>query len=106
MFVVCLSLFILPLLLAKISKWLLHNDTQTQDFLKEDRNNAVAVEDFAALSKRENQIAQLLLKGYTRQLIASELAISETTVKTHIHNIYLKLEISSKTELIQKIHHI
>ena len=105
LFVVCISLFILPLLLTSISKRLLQNDSRTQDSLKEDRNYAVAVEEFAALSKRENQIAQLLLKGYTRQLIANELAISETTVKTHIHNIYLKLEISSKTELIQKIHH-
>ena len=106
LFVVCVSLFILPLLLAKISKWLLQNDIQDQDPLKEDSNNAIAYEEFAALSKRENQIAQLLLNGYTRQLIASELGISETTVKTHIRNIYTKLEISSKTELIQKIHHI
>ncbi len=55
------------------------------------------------LSEREMQIVQLILKGYTYRLIAQELYISVSTVKTHIHHIYDKLNVSNKTELIQKM---
>jgi DNA-binding CsgD family transcriptional regulator len=55
------------------------------------------------LTGREKQIVLLLLKGFTHQLIVSELMISESTVKTHIRNIYNKLNINNKTELIKKI---
>lgn len=57
----------------------------------------------AGLSEREMQIVRLILKGYTYSLIAKELYISVSTVKTHIHNIYDKLNVSNKTELIQKM---
>ena len=55
------------------------------------------------LTNREYEIVLLLLKGYPRHLIAEELFISETTVKTHIHNVYSKLEVNNRTELIKRI---
>jgi DNA-binding NarL/FixJ family response regulator len=57
----------------------------------------------AELTERENEIAVLLLKGWPYKLIAAALFISESTVKTHVQSIYLKLNIHSRTELIQKI---
>jgi DNA-binding CsgD family transcriptional regulator len=51
------------------------------------------------LSTRENQVAALVLKGTSGQDIADELAISLTTVKTHRKNLYLKLGITTQTEL-------
>lgn len=53
------------------------------------------------LTERESEIVGLLLKGRTYKMIAEELFLSENTVKTHIKNIYSKLNINSKAELIR-----
>jgi len=52
------------------------------------------------LTERESEIASLLLKGRTYKMIASELYLSENTIKTHIKNIYSKYNIKSKMELV------
>ena len=44
----------------------------------------------------------LLLRGYPYKLVAARLYISESTVKSHVQNIYGKLGIHSRTELIEK----
>jgi len=51
------------------------------------------------LSSRESQVAVLVLKGASGQVIADQLGISITTVKTHRKNLYLKLGITTQTEL-------
>ena len=53
------------------------------------------------LSKRENEIVKYILLGYTSGQLSDELYISLPTVKTHISNIYKKLNINSKKELFQ-----
>jgi two-component system, NarL family, nitrate/nitrite response regulator NarL len=55
------------------------------------------------LSKQEKKIANLILDGYTSQMIADELFISKNTVDTHRTNINRKLEISNATSLIQYV---
>lgn len=52
------------------------------------------------LTKRESEIARLLLSGRTYKMIAGELNLSENTVKTHIKSIYSKLNINSRMELV------
>jgi len=52
------------------------------------------------LTEREGEIALLLLKGRTYKAVASELYLSENTVKTHVKNIYSKLNIRSRMELV------
>lgn len=52
------------------------------------------------LTKREGEIVNLLLTGRTYKMIAEELYLSENTIKTHIKNIYSKLNVKNKTELI------
>jgi len=44
-------------------------------------------------------VAVLVLKGASGQVIADQLGISITTVKTHRKNLYLKLGITTQTEL-------
>ena len=54
------------------------------------------------LSKQEHAIKNLILEGKSNKEIASELFISLSTVKTHITNIYSKLKVSNRQELVQK----
>lgn len=54
------------------------------------------------LSARELDILRGLMKGYSYKLIADELGISLDTVRSHIRNVYDKLQVNSKTEAILK----
>ncbi len=54
------------------------------------------------LSRQEVTVRNLILKGKTNKEIASELFISLSTVKTHITNIYAKLNVVNRKELLQK----
>lgn len=56
----------------------------------------------ADLSKQEKNIQGLILEGKSNKEIANELFISLSTVKTHITNIYNKLQVSSRQELLRK----
>ncbi|KAA3653085.1 MAG: DNA-binding response regulator [Bacteroidetes bacterium] len=58
------------------------------------------------LSTREIEILDLLDKGYRYKEIANHLFISTETVRTHIRNIYEKLQVNSRTEAINKTHRL
>lgn len=55
------------------------------------------------LTEREKEVMQYFVKGYKQSEIAKELQISIDTVKRHIKNVYGKLEVHSKVELIEKL---
>ncbi len=55
-----------------------------------------------ALSNRENDVLQILAKGKSYAAIAQELHLSINTIKTHTRNIYEKLHVNSKEEIIKK----
>jgi DNA-binding NarL/FixJ family response regulator len=52
------------------------------------------------LTPKENQILELLSKGYYYKEISGELNISLDTVKKHCGNIYRKLQVNNRTEAI------
>jgi DNA-binding NarL/FixJ family response regulator len=54
------------------------------------------------LTKRETEILSLISEGKTYTQISEELFISKETAKTHIKNIYSKLQVNSKSEAIAK----
>jgi len=60
-------------------------------------------EEDALLSQREQQLLQLLIKGYSYKMIADELQIALETVRSHIKKIYRKLQVNSATEAIYKV---
>jgi len=55
-----------------------------------------------ALSEHQKNILTLLAQGHANKSIAFELNISEGTVKQHVHNIYKKLGITSRTQALLK----
>lgn len=56
----------------------------------------------AELSKREEEVLQFLSKGYRNKEIAESLFISVETVRRHVHVIYSKLHVRSRTEAVLK----
>jgi len=56
----------------------------------------------ASLSARELEILTLAAEGLKRDEIAEKLYVTPGTVQTHLHNIYLKLEVSGRTAAIIK----
>jgi len=54
------------------------------------------------LSKREHEILALLAKGYLYKEIADQLGITTGTVRVHLHAVYEKLHVSSRTQAVVK----
>jgi len=54
------------------------------------------------LSKRELEILGLLAQGHSNQEIAAKLFVSLSTVKTHIQNIFEKLDVKRRTQAVEK----
>ncbi|HSD39505.1 MAG TPA: response regulator transcription factor [Rhodocyclaceae bacterium] len=53
-----------------------------------------------ALTARETGVLSLLVQGQSNKEIAASLKVSEATVKTHLRNIFTKLNVLSRTEAI------
>ncbi|MHB0857734.1 MAG: response regulator transcription factor [Anaerolineae bacterium] len=51
-----------------------------------------------SLSERELEVLRLVAEGLTNQEIAQKLIVSPTTVKSHVQNIILKLDVSDRTQ--------
>lgn len=58
---------------------------------------------FYLLSEREQEVIQLLAKGLRYIEIAKHLFLSVETVRTHVRNIYEKLNVHSRTAALNKI---
>ena len=54
------------------------------------------------LSKREQEVLELLAKGYRYKEIADKLAMGFDTVRSHLRSIYDKLHVHSRTEAVAK----
>lgn len=54
------------------------------------------------LSRREQEILELLNKGYRYKEIADKVFVSIETIRTHVRNIYEKLQVNSRVEALKK----
>lgn len=52
------------------------------------------------LTQREEEVLTLLTQGITYKGVAKSLFISETTVKTHVNNIFQKLQVNDRTQAV------
>jgi len=68
------------------------------------QQNEKANKELNKLSTREQEILEYLSKGYRYKEIAALLFINIETVRKHIHNIYEKLEVNSRTDALNKVY--
>jgi two-component system, NarL family, response regulator LiaR len=54
------------------------------------------------ISKREYEVLELISQGMSNQEIAERLFVSMSTVKTHVSNIFSKLDASRRTQAVQR----
>lgn len=64
---------------------------------------AVIASDYKCLTRREAEIAALLCRRFSTGMIASRLLISNLTVYRHIANIFEKLKVFTRDELLEKL---
>jgi DNA-binding NarL/FixJ family response regulator len=56
------------------------------------------------LTAREREVLQALSRGLRYKEIATDMAISAETVRTHVRHIYEKLQVQSRTEALNKVY--
>ena len=109
--------FTISELLQKIESILINVDNQKQALLTSAFNHLNTQENLRKnpidifnqncelykLTSREKDIAKLIFEGYTYKTIGDTLFISERTVTKHVQNIFEKVEVSNKIELINKL---
>ena len=73
-----------------------------QNFEKNEKQNAQNDEEnlLNYLTNREEEVLGLLTQGITYKGVAKKLFISETTVKTHVNNIFQKLQVNDRTQAV------
>ena len=76
-------------------------DRRRDDLTEQEKVDLMAYKH--SLTVREREVSMLVYKGYTNPDIADQLFISRNTVRNHIHNIFYKLDVSSRLELIHLI---
>lgn len=102
--VVFTSLIMLPLLNAHLTRLLRNHQFLVNLGGVAQPSQEQSLDDLmekSQLTEKEKEVVRLLLQGYTYRAIAEELYISENTVKYHSKNIYQKLNVKTKMELVK-----
>ena len=71
-----------------------------QSFAKEEEKIMESENLLNSLTSREVEVLELLTEGINYKSIAGKLIISETTVKTHVNNIFQKLQVNDRTNAV------
>ena len=54
------------------------------------------------ISKREHEVLELISSGLSNQEIAEKLFVSTSTIKSHVSNLFAKLDVSRRTQAINR----
>jgi DNA-binding NarL/FixJ family response regulator len=84
---------------ARGESWI-DNETVTRALENVTRLEARGADPARALTARELDIVRMIAQGLRNKAIAERLSISEGTVKIHLHNIYEKLGLDGRLELV------
>lgn len=91
--------FVLPNLLARIEAVLRRSRTNQN---KSQKSNVTInqINQFNSLTRREKDVLLLVTQGENNKSIAEKLVVSEITVKSHLNNIFKKLNVSNRTQAV------
>lgn len=91
--------FVLPNLLARIEAVLRRSKTIQN---KSQKSNVTInqINQFNSLTRREKDVLLLVTQGENNKSIAEKLVVSEITVKSHLNNIFKKLNVSNRTQAV------
>ena len=104
--VVCVTLVMLPplnrqlVLLLKSHAYLATYDNMSQS---QQTDIVRQIKTLDPLTVREQEVLKLILSGKSNRIIAEDLFISVSTVKTHARNIFSKYDVGSRAELISTL---
>ncbi len=91
---------VIALLVAGLGVWAgirMATPKKAAEFVK----NEEAIK-YRGISNREYEVLELLAQGCSNQEIAGKLFVSGNTVKSHLARLYQKLEVSRRTQAIQR----
>ncbi len=71
-------------------------------YIENNKDNYKKINPEEVLTPKEKEIFALLLEGYTLRQIAGELSMKYDAVNFHYKNVYRKLEVNSKIELLMR----
>ena len=91
--------FVLPNLLARIEAVLRRSRT-TQTKSQNSNVTINQINQFNSLTRREKDVLLLVTQGENNKSIAEKLVVSEITVKSHLNNIFKKLNVSNRTQAV------
>ncbi len=91
--------FVLPNLLARIEAVLRRSRT-TQNKSQKSNVTINQINQFNSLTRREKDVLLLVTQGENNKSIAEKLVVSEITVKSHLNNIFKKLNVSNRTQAV------
>ncbi len=80
--------------------WLTRRLAQEYILYYRSGNSVVTSHMYAKLTKREQQIIKLLGSGSSNIEIAEQLYVSENTVKTHLHNVFKKINAKNRLQAL------
>ena len=81
-------------------QWL-EKDSASRAMAKLVKREAKGREVATLLTPREIEVVRMVAKGLTNKEIAAQLCIADGTVKIHLHNIYEKVKINRRAELVR-----
>lgn len=91
--------FVLPNLLARIEAVLRRSRT-TQNKSQKSNVTINQINQFNSLTRREKDVLLLVTQGENNKSIAEKLVVSEITIKSHLNNIFKKLNVSNRTQAV------
>jgi len=96
---------LIALLFAGLGLWVgqkwLNPKTETA-ISAEDSEKLIQQLEKTGISSREYEVLQLLAEGLSNQEIADRLHVSLSTIKTHVSNLFSKLQVKRRTQAVQQ----
>lgn len=94
-------ILIIALFFAGLGLWFGQKLTSSKSGTTGFQKNEKAL-DYLGISHRELEVLQLVAEGFSNKEIAGKLFVSINTVKTHLSKLYEKLEVSRRTQAVEK----